>query len=164
MGRYDRLIIIDDEVELGEMLKSMFEDVFEQVIYFSDPEKAISEVLKDEANLIISDIKMPRLSGDLLVQKVRSEGILVPIIFLSGYVSKEVYAMALRLGVADVFDKPFNFDYMLASIQKVLEIERRKQEYYQNKADGNYSREKLAKDKRLLGLLHVVNDVKRDKT
>lgn len=161
MGRYDKLVIIDDEVELGEMLKSMFEEKFEKVLHFSDPEAGLAEVLKDDANLIISDIKMPRLSGDALVQKVRSHGVLTPIIFLSGYVSKEVYAMALRLGVSDVFDKPFNFDYIFASIEKILEIEKRKKEYTLHLADPHYPKEKLEKEKKLLGLLHVVNESKR---
>lgn len=161
MSRTDKLIIIDDEVELGDMLKTMFEDKFSNVFHFSEPEKGLEEILKDDANLIISDIKMPRLSGDVLVQKVRSHGVLTPIIFLSGYVSKEVYAMALRLGVSDVFDKPFNFDYMFVSIEKILEIERRKKEFYAHLADPQYPKEKLEKEKKLLGLLHVVHDAKR---
>ncbi len=161
MSRFDKLIIIDDEVELGEMLKSMFEEKFATVVHFSDPETGLAEVLKDNSSLIISDLKMPRLSGDQLVQKIRSQGILTPIIFLSGYVSKEVYAMALRLGVSDVFDKPFNFDYMSESIEKILEIEKRKKEYFVHASDPNYPKEKLEKEKKLLGLLHVVNDSKR---
>jgi DNA-binding NtrC family response regulator len=160
LSRYHKLILIDDEVDLGENLKELFDQKFEIVMYFSNPEAALEEILKDDVNLIISDIKMPNLTGEVLVQKVRSNGILAPIIFLSGFVSKEMYSMALRLGVSDVFDKPMNFPYMLESIDKILEIEKRKREYILHAADPNYPADSLKKEKKLLGLLHVVNSMK----
>lgn len=160
MGRYDKLVLIDDEEEIGGTLKALFSEMFKEVTFYEDSQKALEEITKNEPSLIISDINMPGMSGDALVRQVRSRGILIPIVFLSGYVTREVYAMALRLGVSDIFEKPYDFDYMQKAIEKILELEKRKSILYIHMADPNYPKDKIEKEKKLLGLLHVVHESK----
>lgn len=161
MKTHGKLIIIDDEVDLGQMLKSLFEEKFSEVYCSDKPEEGLREALFDNSDLIISDIRMPKLSGDTLVKQIRSHGVLTPIIFLSGFITKDVYVLAIRLGVADIFEKPFNFNYMSEAIDRILALEKFKKNYYGHLAQSDYPKEKLEIEKRQLGNLHLAADYKK---
>lgn len=158
----EKIIIIDDEVDLGELIKAILEPHFGQVLYYSNPQEALSEIKKGDTTLILSDIKMPGLSGAELVTHVRGMGLLQPIVFLSGYVDREVALLALRLGVQDVLEKPFIEEAVVLTLRKVIDMERRREKLYRDIWNPQTTEESLQKQKKMMGLMLVSNTKKAD--
>ena len=102
-----RVLIVDDEPEIGNLLKLFLEDDFDVTI-FTDPRLACEEVTKSAYKLVVSDIKMPFLTGlDVVkhVKKVRPE---THVVLITGHAQTERdKAGAKELGAAGVLFKPF---------------------------------------------------------
>lgn len=150
------LLIIDDEEFIGEILVEIFSPHFDRVLYCSQAKEALEITKTTKLAGILTDLSMPELPGDQLVRLVRSRGDLTPIMFLTGHASKEMVLSAMRLGVTNVFEKPFDNDFLVESVNRALEIEkRRKNITVQTDPD------KIAHEKKLLGLMYVVSETKK---
>ena len=156
MRKYGNLLLVDDEAEIVEILAECFQPHFEKVITCTSAQEALGVIKSIELSAIIMDVNMPEISGDQMVRKIRAQGNLTPIAFLTGFASKELVLSAMRLGVADVFEKPFESQFLIESLDRVLEIEKRRQSLY---AQRDLS--KIQNEKKLLGLLQVVNEAKK---
>ena len=159
MSTFKHLVLVDDETDIGEILSDMFVDKFEIITTFSVGPEAFEFIRKTPTvSAIITDINMPNMNGDQLIRKLRAEGLQTPVFFLTGMATKEVILTALRLGVADVFEKPFAIDVVTKGVERVLEIEKRKSDLINQILEGKASPEELHKMKKMLGLLQVVNE------
>lgn len=156
MRKYGTLLIIDDEQDIGDILTEIFEPVFEKVIYCNNAQEALGVLKATDLSVVLSDISMPGMTGHDLVVKMRSEGNLTPVIFVTGHASKDVVLSALRLGVSDVIEKPFEPENLTQIVDRVLEIEKRQRKLYQNTDAAN-----AKKDQKMVGLLQVVHDSKK---
>ncbi len=154
------ILILDDEPDIGEYLMTLLEPVYSQVTYCSSPTEAKELVQKQAYSLILSDIMMPGLPGHEFVMYLRSLGRIEPVIFVTGNASKEVLLSAIRLGVADVIEKPFEEVALLKSIDRTFEIEKRKYALYESIINQTQSETKQNGQKKMIGLLHLANTKK----
>ena len=107
MSEKKSVMIVDDEPEIGNLLKIFLEDDF-NVVTFTDPKLACDEVAKNFYNVVVSDIKMPLMTGlDVLkhVKKTRPE---THVVLITGHAQTDRdKAEATGLGAAGVLFKPF---------------------------------------------------------
>jgi DNA-binding NtrC family response regulator len=155
MKKYGTILIVDDEKEIGEILIDIFANTFEKVVYCDSAQEALSVVQATPLSVILTDYSMPGLSGNDFIIKLRALGHLTPVVFLTGHASKELAISALRLGVSDVIEKPFDSTSLLESIDRVLEIEKRKNNIYKDQSNPS------VQQKKMVGLLQVVNQSKK---
>jgi CheY-like chemotaxis protein len=71
-----RLLMIDDEVDLGESLREILKDNFDEIVLCHTPDQALEICLSSTFDLIISDHNMAQLSGLELLKILRSEGVM----------------------------------------------------------------------------------------
>ncbi len=160
MKRQKSILVLDDEPAVGEIIVEMLNPLYEEVLFTDSSQNAREIVQNRSFSLIISDVHMPQLPGPDFVRLVRSLGRLDPIIFLTGNTTKELVLTALRLGVVDIIDKPFESDHFYKSIEHVFEIEKRRNQLYQDRFKADISPTDLERQKKMLGLLHVVSEKK----
>ncbi|MGZ3774520.1 MAG: response regulator [Pseudobdellovibrionaceae bacterium] len=154
-----KILCIDDNVDLGFVLKEILElDGFE-VCYESSPQSALNRLENEVFAVILCDYNMPELNGEQVIQRIRLNGLITPVVFLTGCASKEFILSALRLGAADVLEKPCHHDILTKSIQRVIEIERRRSEVYAQLFE-NPDDPALKKKLKMLGLMQIVNQRK----
>lgn len=144
------ILIIDDENELAEALKDLLSLDFTGVEYVDSAPAALSLVEKYNYSLILSDYKMPGLSGLDLAIRLRGQGNLTTLIWMSGYCDKEMCLNGLRLGIQDIIEKPIATEDLSKYIHRAVDIERRKKEIYANEEDSSSSH-------RMLGLLYATD-------
>ena len=116
----NRLLLVDDEVELLDLLKDRFELEGFEVLTATNGREAFKIYKEKSICAIISDVRMPNGDGIELLKKVREIESQTPIIsFITAYADISLRD-AYNLGVDGVFSKPYNFSQLLNHIQRLL--------------------------------------------
>ena len=102
-----RLLIVDDEEEILNMLRRNLELEGYDVTVTTKPQNAISLMKKELFNLVLTDIKMPGMSGIELLKELKAINPLANIIMMTGYSSMSNVVDCLGSGAVDYFVKPF---------------------------------------------------------
>ncbi|MEJ2391883.1 MAG: sigma-54 dependent transcriptional regulator [Gammaproteobacteria bacterium] len=115
------ILFVDDDPKAGELMLRFSEGANYTVQVFQDPQQALAYYKNHSADLIISDLRMPRLSGIELLAAVRNLDADVPFIIITGYADVENAIEAMRLGASDFIKKPFDMDELRLQIEKTLQ-------------------------------------------
>lgn len=117
-----RILIVDDESDVTELLEYKLEQEGYRVATLNDPLACIAKVREFEPELVLLDIMMPELSGIQLCRIIRADPITkeIPIIFLSARGEVEDRIKGLEAGAEDYISKPFNTNELLLRTSKML--------------------------------------------
>ncbi len=119
-----KLLIVDDEknIRLGiqAMVKREFSNVFNSIVA-SDGQEAIEIIREQTIDILITDIKMPRLDGIKLIQTIQDMNMKIAVIILSGHDDFEYAKAAIKSKVKDYLLKPVNRNELFLSLNKVVE-------------------------------------------
>jgi two-component system NtrC family sensor kinase len=121
----EKILVIDDRREnLLFLADSVLRPEGYEVITAMDGKQGLDKALAEKPDLIITDLKMPRLSGLELMAALRKENSGTPVILTTFYGSEQAAIEAFRLGARDYIIKPYEIKDMLDSVERSL-IERR---------------------------------------
>ena len=114
-----RIALVDDDQNILTSVSLMLESEGFEVDTYSDGEQALIGLRRRPAELAILDIKMPRMDGMELLQKIRSSSSM-PVIFLTSKDDELDEALGLRMGADDYIIKPFSQRLLLERVRAVL--------------------------------------------
>ena len=114
------VLIVDDEPGILQFLKKGLSDYFGLVETAEDAHAAEALRQRCHFDLIISDIRLPSLSGIDWVSDIRKQGGTTSVIFITAHADIEMAIAALQAGAADFILKPFRMQQILASIQQAF--------------------------------------------
>jgi DNA-binding response OmpR family regulator len=114
------ILIIDDDRDICEYMKTLLEATGYSVSTLSDPTLAEEAVRNNEYHLLIIDLMMPKMDGIELIKCIRKIDSDVAIIVFTGYPSVETAVDALKLSVSDYIKKPFDVDEFRDKVSEVL--------------------------------------------
>jgi two-component system response regulator PilR (NtrC family) len=120
-NRSPRILIIDDEQSLREMLTVLLQREGYQIDQAVDGEDALAKIAENNLDLIISDIKMPRLTGIDLLRRLREQENDTTMIMMTAFSSTEEAVEAMKLGAYDYITKPFKNDEIRLVVKNALE-------------------------------------------
>ena len=115
-----RLLIVEDDVDLASGLAMGFRDEGLAVDLVSSGRAGLLEAGSGEYDVVILDVMLPDLDGFQVVERLRDQGVRVPILLLTARDAIEDRVRGLRLGGDDYLCKPFSFDELLARIRVLL--------------------------------------------
>ncbi len=115
------ILVIDDENSIRRSLKEILEFENHTVDEAEDGEAGYNMALKNNYDVILSDIKMPKLDGLELLQKLNESAVLSSIIMMSGHGSIETAVSALKSGAYDYLAKPIDLNRLLVTVRNALE-------------------------------------------
>lgn len=121
-----RLLVVEDDASLASVLVKGLQEEGYLVDRATDGEEALLFVDDYEYEVIVLDRRLPRLSGDEVLAKLRKQGNSVPILMLTALDSVDDRVKGLTSGADDYLGKPFAFEELLARIQ-VLQRRRNKE-------------------------------------
>ncbi len=113
------IVILDDEPEIREYLRLLLWDEGYPVNPVDTVDQALKQIETGSVSLVISDIRLPGKTGIDLLQEIKVKWPSLPVILITGFADVSS-SEAIKLGAADVIKKPFNFDTLLAAIEKCL--------------------------------------------
>ena len=136
----EKILIIDDRREnLLFLANSVLRPDGYEVITAIDGKQGYDKAMAERPDLIITDLKMPRMSGLELIAALRKEGNFVPVILTTFYGSEQAAIQAFRLGAKDYIIKPYEVKEMLDSIERSLIEQRLRRESKDLKAGAEVS-------------------------
>jgi two-component system response regulator PilR (NtrC family) len=104
------ILIVDDEKSMRDFLKILLAKEGYDVIVASDGEQALGALDGNQIDLVISDIRMPGISGLDLLAKIKDETEDIPVIMITAFASPNDAVQAMKNGAYDYISKPFNVD------------------------------------------------------
>lgn len=114
------ILIVDDEKNIRSGLAIAFEDEGYDTLEAEDGQKAWTLVNKRSVDLVITDLRMPVMSGYDLLKKINAAYPTLPVIVLTGHGSIEDAVQAMRDGAVDFFTKPVDLDHLVLTVGKAL--------------------------------------------
>jgi two-component system response regulator PilR (NtrC family) len=123
-----RILVVDDEESMRKLLEIALGKEGYRLTLAESGKKATEIFDKSSYDLVISDIKMPDMSGVDVLRHIKETDPSVPVIMVTAYASAETAVEALRLGAYDYLTKPFKLEELKANIRNALEKVRLKRE------------------------------------
>jgi len=119
LGEKTRVLVVDDEARILRAVEHILAEAGYSAITTGDPAQVIALIEQEEPDLVLTDLRLPGISGFDLLQRIR-EFSGVPVIFLTASDSSENLVRALAMGADDYITKPFSSSELLARIEASL--------------------------------------------
>jgi len=118
-----RILVVDDEDIIREVIASKIsKSLGYDVVQACDGVQALHAIEESVPDLIITDIKMPEMSGIELLGEIRKRHLSVPVIILTGYGTLEDAMSAIRLGAKSFIKKPFDINHVISMIENIFAV------------------------------------------
>ena len=124
----EQILIVDDEVSMRRMLEILFSQEGYQVQTAASAETALEALNQRPIDLVISDIRMPGLSGLDLLRRLKADDSEAEVVLMTAYASTESAIEAIKLGAFDYVTKPFQVDELVNIVRHALEKKALKEE------------------------------------
>lgn len=115
------IAIVDDDESLRSAIHSLLKSTGLKTRLFASAEEFLASGQQTEIACLITDIRMPGMSGLELQAKLAAEGCCVPIIFITAYTDARTRIQAMRAGAVEFLGKPFNDELLIRSVRAALE-------------------------------------------
>ena len=141
-----KILIIEDEEPIRRVLVRILneEDSNFEIYQASDGKKGLDLIKKESFDLVLCDIKMPKVDGIELLQRTRKTNLTLPFIMLTGHGNIETAVESMKLGAYDFISKPPDLNRLINSVRNALE---KKELVTENKI----LRQKVAKKYEIIG-------------
>jgi DNA-binding NtrC family response regulator len=115
------ILVVDDDRPIRSTLKEILEFEKFKVEDAEDGQMAISKVEKNDYDLILCDIKMPKMDGIEVLQKIQELKPHIPVVMISGHGDIETAVGAIKLGAFDFIAKPLDLNRLLVTVKNALD-------------------------------------------
>jgi two-component system response regulator HydG len=116
-----RILVVDDEPSARSGLEKLLRQEGYAVESAADGASALASFADKPADVVVTDLKMPRMDGMELLAKLREQDEEIPVIVVTAFGDVSSAVGAMRAGAADYLTKPVDFDALMVSIERVLE-------------------------------------------
>ncbi|MBP6000948.1 MAG: sigma-54-dependent Fis family transcriptional regulator [Flavobacterium sp.] len=150
-----KILIIEDEAAIRRVLAKILseENVTYQVDEAEDGFQGVEKVKSEDYDLILCDIKMPKMDGVEVLEMVKKIKPEIPIVMISGHGDLETAINTMRLGAFDYISKPPDLNRLLNTVRNALD---RKQLVIENKI----LKKKVSKNYEMIGESEAINHIK----
>ncbi|MDB4297428.1 sigma-54 dependent transcriptional regulator [Flavobacteriaceae bacterium] len=150
-----KILIIEDEAAIRRVLKRIIADENKayQVSEAEDGEQGLLTVTDNDFDLILCDIKMPKMDGVEVLEKIKAIKPEIPVIMISGHGDLDTAVQTMRLGAYDYISKPPDLNRLLNTVRNALD---QKQLVVENKR----LKKKVSKKYEMIGDSEPINQIK----
>lgn len=120
----ERILVCEDEEDLRKIFVDYFQDNEYQVICAADGEEGLKLINSEKPDIMLLDMRMPRLDGYGTLKKLRETNKELPVIVITayGYICQVIQMM--NLGISGYVTKPIDFDKLLEKIKEILAVQK----------------------------------------
>ena len=118
-----KIIIIDDEPAMVEVIVTLCREKGHQVFPFNSAPRAIEQLDAIQPQVVIADIKMETMTGFDVLRHIREHHRQTAVILITAYASVETAVEAMKMGAYDYVTKPFKIDELQMTVQRALDYQ-----------------------------------------
>ncbi len=170
MSEQTRILLAEDELALGTIVKESLETRGFEVCYAQDGQEAKQMYLESKPELLVLDVMMPKKDGFTLVKEIRKMDDRIPIIFLTAKSRTEDVVEGFGYGANDYLKKPFSMEELIVRIKALLDRKKDKsasEDVIIGEYKFNFSKQTLIFDGSEIMLTHreaqLLNELHRHK-
>jgi two-component system, NtrC family, nitrogen regulation response regulator NtrX len=126
-----RLLIVDDEANTLASLSRAFRLAGHDAVVCDNASKALEMAKAQTFDLIVSDVVMPGKDGLSLLEDLKAQGVIAPVVMMSGQAHIEMAVRATKLGALDFLEKPISTEKLLLTVTNALRLRRLESENQQ---------------------------------
>ncbi len=115
-----KILVVEDKASMAQMLKESLELEGYEVVIASDGAEGIRRIKERDADLVLSDLRLPKKDGIEVLKASRNESPLTPVIVMTAYGSIETAVNAMKLGAYDFITKPLDIDHLNLLVERAL--------------------------------------------
>ncbi len=127
------ILLVEDDESLGFVTKDNLEEAGYHVVWAKDGQEGYEAFLRDQFDLCVFDVMLPKRDGFELAKLVRDQNEDVALFFLTAKSLKEDRIAGLKIGADDYISKPFSMDELCLRIENILKRTKFKKDEYQDK-------------------------------
>ncbi|MEN9947352.1 MAG: hypothetical protein RL106_175, partial [Bacteroidota bacterium] len=116
-----KILLVDDEASIRMALKEILEYESHTVIESPDAQAALKAVGQETFDLIISDIKMPKMDGLEFLSKVKEMGVESPVVMITGHGTIDTAVESIKKGAFDFIQKPLDLNRVLVTVRNATQ-------------------------------------------
>lgn len=124
----EKILIIEDDRDVARLMATLMQQSGYQTVIAEDGVKGLNLALGERPDLIILDLLLPRLSGMELLYKLHERQMNAPVVIVTAWGSEQLAIQALRMGVKDYINKPFDPQDLLEVAERALAENRLRRE------------------------------------
>ncbi len=154
------ILVIDDEKNYLLVLEALLTDSGFTVTALSDPETALAFLEESEVDVVITDMKMPKITGKDVLKRVKTDYPHIPTLVMTAFGSIESAVDFMRLGAFDYITKPFSNDELLMAVNNAVamaKIQRRYRLLHENLEERYGLHQIIGKSKGIRQVLNLVD-------
>jgi DNA-binding NtrC family response regulator len=130
-----RILVIDDEPSIRELLKDFFTGKGFEVATSQDGETAITLLKENKFDLLLLDLMMPGMNGLDVLRALALENLTIPSIMITAYASVTTAVEAMKLGAFDYITKPFVLEDVYLTVKRALDVSKLQEENFRLKKE-----------------------------
>jgi putative two-component system response regulator len=127
-----KILVVDDNTDVLESVSSLISSHSLSVISCENAKDALNEFEENRIVAVLTDIKMPVMSGIDLLEKIHNVNPEIPVILMTAYAELDIAIDAIKRGAFDFVTKPFNAHYLIRAIEKAIQY------YKSTETQNNY--------------------------
>jgi DNA-binding NtrC family response regulator len=141
----ERIVVLDDQEIMRESLTASLTASGYKVFPFDKGEDALEFIQTKSVDLVLTDMKMPKITGIEVLEKIKSFDEMIPVILITAYGTIETAVDAMKKGAEDYIIKPVKLDELEIVVRKALKNRKIKQEnvYLKSEMESQFNRYEL---------------------
>ncbi|GAM08483.1 alginate biosynthesis sensor protein KinB [Geobacter sp. OR-1] len=120
----DKILVVDDEADISLILKLQLEDAGYSSVRAHDGIDALECLSRERFDLMLLDIKMPRMNGIQVLERVRTEFPDLAVIMMTAHGNESIAVEAMKKGATDYIAKPFSSDDAVKKVERAIAFNR----------------------------------------
>jgi DNA-binding NtrC family response regulator len=116
----EKILVVEDKESMSQMLKETLELEGYEIIIARDGAEGIRVIRENKADIVLTDLKLPRKDGIEVLKASKDENPMIPVIVMTAFGSIETAVNAMKSGAYDFITKPIDTDYLLLLIKRAL--------------------------------------------
>ncbi|WP_075341709.1 response regulator transcription factor [Tenacibaculum agarivorans] len=157
MNKNIKLLLAEDEPSLGQIVKESLETRNFEVFHALNGEEAYKIYCKEQPEILVLDVMMPKKDGFTLAQEIRQENATIPIIFLTAKSQTKDVIDGFKHGGNDYLKKPFSMEELIVRVHNLLDritLKRNNESISIGQYVFNYEKQKLFFNDQTIILTH----------
>ncbi|MBQ7607558.1 MAG: sigma-54-dependent Fis family transcriptional regulator [Desulfovibrionaceae bacterium] len=122
MEKNAHILLIDDEKNYLLVLETLLEDAGYTVTALNDPETALTFLQESEVDVVLTDMKMPKMTGQDVLEHIKRSWPHIPVVIMTAFGSIESAVEVMKYGAFDYITKPFSNDELILSVHNAVEL------------------------------------------